>query len=183
MAKYTELLAEYLEGGGALPSSSFALIPNFEDLFKERYCGSEIGFETEALFAIKLDMKARILMPLYAARIDAVDAAIAKLKNPLKQRTEKRGYGKQHSENNTDGSNTDLPYDYVEGGTNPLPTPSSLSHMGGSADVDYHEDNLTFTEYVTIDENIRIIETLSQQRSGLIEKCLDEFKPLFMGVY
>lgn len=183
MAKYTELLAEYLEGGGALPSSSFALIPDFEDLFKERFCGSEIGFETEALFAIKLDMKARVVMPLYAARVAAVDAAVARLQTPVKQRTEQRGYGKQHSENTTDGSNTDLPYDYVEGGVNPLPTPSSLSHLGGSADVDYHEDNLKFVDYVTIDENIKIIETLSEKRSGIIEKCLDEFKPLFMGVY
>ena len=66
MAKYTETLAEYIEGGGVLPSSSFALIEDFEDLFKERYCGSELGFETELLFAMKLDYKARAVMPVYA---------------------------------------------------------------------------------------------------------------------
>lgn len=177
MAKYTELFAEYVEGGGALPSSSFALIPNFEDLFKEKYCGSEIGFETEALFAVKLDMKARIIMPEYAARYDAIEAAIAKLKAPVKQRSEKRGYGKQHSETENDGKSTDLPFDAETA------LPSSTSHMEGSADVDYHEDNLTYTDYVTIDENLRIIESLDSDRKGIIERCLDEFKPLFMGVY
>lgn len=177
MAKYTELFADYLAGGGALPSSSFALIPDFEDLFKERFCGCEIGFETEALFALKLDLKARIVMPQYAARFTAIAAAMAKLQNPLKQRSEKRGYGKQHSETENDGSNTDLPYD-VE-----TAKPSMLTHAEGSADVDYHEDNITITDFVTIDENLRILEGLNTKRNMLLENCLDEFNSLFMKVY
>lgn len=177
MAKYTETFAEYVEDGGALPSSSFALVEDFEDLFKERYCGSEIGFETEALFAIKLDMKARLVMPIYAARIAAVDAAMNKLKTPSKTRTERRVYGEQHSETGNDGSNTELPIDAATA------EPASTTHTEGSADIDEHEDNLTFTDYVTIDENIRIIEQLTASRRGLVEQCLEEFKPLFMGVY
>lgn len=177
MAKYTETLAEFIEGGGVLPSSSFALVENFEDLFKERYCGSEIGYETEALFALKLDMKARLVMPLYAARIEAVNAAVDKLKAPTKVRTEKRNYGKQHSETENDGSTTDLPIDAATA------EPAATNHAEGSADVDAHEDNHTYTDYVTIDENIKIIEQLNTSRRGLIEQCLEEFKPLFMGVY
>ena len=177
MAKYTETLAEFLEKGGVLPSSSFALIEDFEDLFKERYCGSELGFETEALFAIKLDMKARVNCPIYAAKIAAVNAAIAKLQTPVKERKEQRGYGKQHTETESDGSNTALPFD------TDTATPSETSHVEGSSDADYHEDNLTFTDYVTIDENIKIVETLTNNKRSLIEQCLDEFKPLFMGVY
>ena len=49
MAKYTTLLAEYLERGGQLPAS-FALIDGFEDLFKKHYCDKELGFETDLLF-------------------------------------------------------------------------------------------------------------------------------------
>lgn len=177
MAKYTELFAEYVEKGGVLPSSSFALIPDFEDLFKEKYCGSEIGFETEALFAIKLDAKARVVMPLYAKKLAAVDAALTKLQAPTKERTEKRGYGKQHSETENDGRNTDLPLNATTA------TPSSTTHAEGSADIDYHEDNITFNDFVTIDENLRIIETLNAEARSLIDKCLDEFRPLFMGVY
>ena len=177
MAKFTELFSEYLERGGTLPSSSFALIENFEDLFKERFCSSEIGFETEALFAMKLDMKARVVMPLYAARIEAVDAAVNKLKAPTKVRTEKREYGKQHSETENNGSTTELPIDAATA------EPAATNHADGSADVDAHEDNHAYTDYVTIDENIKIIEQLNTSRRGLIEQCLDEFKPLFMGVY
>ena len=169
MAKYTETFAEYVDGGGSLPSASFALIPDFEDLFKERYCGSEIGFETELLFALKLDMKARIVMPEYAARVAAIDAAMLKLETPLKQRTEKRNYGKQHS----DGKSTELPFD----------TATTTPSLTTSGDTDAHEDNLTFTDFVTIDENIRIIESLDSDRKNIIERCLDEFKSLFMGIY
>lgn len=177
MAKYTKLLAEYLDDGGVLPSSSFALIADFEDLFKERFCGCEIGFETNALFALKLDLKARLVMPLYAARLSAVDGAISRLETPLKKRTETRDYGKQHSENETNGSNTDLPYDTENA------TPSGLSHLEGEADTDAHKDTFTYADYVTMDENLRIIDQLSDAKKGIIENCLDEFKPLFMGVY
>lgn len=177
MAKYTETFAEYLDNGGVLPSSSFALINDFEDLFKERFCGSELGYETEALFAIKLDLKARIVMPQYAARVAAIDSALTKLQSPSKKRTEKREYGKQHSETENDGSNTDLPFDADNS------IPSNTSHAEGSADVDAHTDDMTYTDYVTIDENLRIIEQLNSDRKGILERCLDEFKPLFMGVY
>lgn len=177
MAKYTETFAEYVANGGVLPSASFALIPDFEDLFKERFCGSEIGFETETLFAIKLDLKARVIMPEYAARVAAIDKAMLKLEDPVKQRTEKREYGKMHSETENDGSNTDLPFDADTA------TPSLTTHAEGSADTDAHTDDLTYTDYVTIDENLRIIEQLDSDRKGIIERCLEEFKPLFMGVY
>lgn len=178
MAKYTETFAEYLEGGGALPSSSFALIDDFEDLFKERFCGSEIGFETEALFAIKLDYKARVVMPVYASKIAAVVEQMTGIKdNPTKWRYETRNYGKQHSENKTDGSNTDLPFDGEES------TPTSLSNLNGSADTDAHTDTLDFKEGLSVDERLRIIEKLNEKAFVLVEACLDEFKPLFMGVY
>lgn len=170
MAKYTETFAEYVEGGGALPSSSFALIDDFEDLFKERFCGSEIGFETEALFAIKLDYKARAVMPVYASKIAAVVEQMTGIKdNPIKWRYEERKYGKQHSE----GSTTDLPYEQATA------TPSMLS----AADNDEHTDTLDFQEGLSVDERLRIIDAINKKAFDLVEACLDEFKPLFMGVY
>ena len=63
MAKYTTLLAEYLERGGQLPAS-FALIDGFEDLFKKHYCDKELGFETDLLFFMKVDELADIYLPL-----------------------------------------------------------------------------------------------------------------------
>ena len=177
MAKYTELFSEYLANGGPLPSSSFALITDFEDIFKERYGGCEIGFETEALFALRLDAKARVVMPEYSARVNAIDAAMLKLQTPTKTRTEKRGYGAQHSETSNDGSVTDLPLNATTA------KPAQTNHTEGSADINYREDNYTFTDYVTIDENLRIIEALEGKRRAMLEDCLQEFETLFMGVY
>lgn len=177
MAKFTETLYDYLEGGGVLPSSSFALIPDFEGYFMERYSDCEIGFETDGIFAVKLDLKARVVMPLYAKRLNAITNALAKLETPNKVRTETRRYGKQHSKTKSDGKNTDLPFDADTS------KPSALSHLEGSADVDCHEDNYTITDYVTIDENLRILEAMESRRRSIYEECLDEFKPLFMGVY
>lgn len=178
MAKYTETLAEYIEGGGVLPSSSFALIEDFEDLFKERYCGSEIGFETEALFAIKLDAKARLVMPVYADKIATLGGQYTTLKNnPVKWRYETRNYGKQHSENETNGSNTDLPINATTA------APSSTSKLEGHADTDAHTDTLDSKEGLSADESLRIIEAFNKKAFVLVEACLDEFKSLFMGVY
>ena len=108
MAKYTMTLAEYLARGGALPSS-FALIEGFEDLFIARYCDHEIGFETDELFNIKLDLKASLVMQLYKDKIDAMALYWAKVPNPTKVHyelaTTQYNMGKQKNKT------TELPFD------------------------------------------------------------------------
>ena len=178
MAKYTETLIEYVEGGGSLPSSSFSLLgEDFEGLFIGRFAALEIGFETEELFAVRLENKAAIVCPAYAAKLAALSRSEDALKLPEKWHWEKRDYGAMHSENSNDGNNTDLPFDAANA------TPSSLSHMEGSADTDAHADTLEHKESISVDENIRIIEALDKKAFMLIEAALEEFKPLFMGVY
>lgn len=178
MAKYTETLIEYINGGGVMPTSSFELIDGFEDLFVERYCTSEIGFETEDLFALKLDLKARLVMPAYANKIAIVAEALTGLQNnPVKTRYETRVYGAQHSESENSGNTTDLPYDASSA------TPANTTETSGTADVDAHTDNLTFTEGLSIDEKLRIVEQMNAKAFILTEQCLEEFKDLFMGVY
>ena len=178
MAKYTETFAEYLDGGGIIPSTEFAKITGFEDLFKERFCGCEIGFETEELFALKLDMKAKLVMGVYADMLAVYLSQISELKtNPVRVRYETRDYAKQHSENETNGDNTDLPYNAETS------HPTALSHLKGSADVDAHKDELTFKDGVSIDERLRLIDAMNRKARLVVEQCLEEFKPLFMGVY
>ena len=75
MAKYTELFAEYLESGGELPAA-FDEIVGFKDLFIGNFIDKEIGFETEVLFAIKLETKANIVIPVYAERITALESKL-----------------------------------------------------------------------------------------------------------
>ena len=178
MAKYTESLQEYLEGGGLLPSSMFSLIQGFEDLFKEKYCGSELGFETETLFALKLNYMANVVMPIYAERLAVIVAQMTGIKdNPNKWRYETREYGEHETTTKGDGSTTDLPYNADTA------TPSATSHNEGGVTSKKHTDTLNFQEGLSIDERLRIIEAINKKAFILVEECLEEFKPLFMGVY
>lgn len=140
MAKYTELLSEYLENGGALPAA-FDNISGFKTLFIGKYCDCEIGFETPVLFAIKLETRANAVIPAYAARIAAIESAMNNLSNPTKKRVKSgnisRDYGaRNYSDNNLrNGSVT-------AGGTD--------THTINNGDVTTTEKDFPFT---TIDES------------------------------
>ena len=173
MAKYTMLLAEYLQKGGQLPAS-FSLIQGFEDLFIAKYCDKEIGFETDELFRIKLEYKANLLIPMYKQRIDMLSAYWTKAENPTKVFYEKSttlsNIGAQKNKT------TDLPFNSVTA------EPNSISDLGerqdtGEVEITKQDDN------DTLDELMRRLDFLNKDVNTLVQKCLNEFKPLFMGVY
>ena len=65
MARYTELFAEYLENGGGMPAVFNDVTVNGEplaDIFTAYYAAREIGFETPALFELKFNALAAILI-------------------------------------------------------------------------------------------------------------------------
>lgn len=199
MAKYTELFSEYLEKGGQLPAS-FALIDGFEDLFKLHYCDKELGFETEALFFMKLERTARINMPFYADRIRRLASAYYNFDVPAKvtyesfdevttlgeQDTSTTQNDKLGEQNNT---TTDLPFDSTSA------TPSAKTHsdqVNNSGSGTFHSEetinkNRNERQHresgFTPDEAMRSIEFLNSEVQPLIEKLLDEFKRLFIQVY
>lgn len=89
---HTELFTQYIANNGgaenALPSL-FDKVPNikidgevtrFKDAFILNFCDREIGFETEELFALKLESRAKLVLPFYInklkqlASIDYVNA-------------------------------------------------------------------------------------------------------------
>lgn len=199
MAKYTMTLAEYLAKGGALPSS-FALIDGFENHFIGRYCDKEIGFETDALFSIKLEAKANLVMQAYKDRIDARALYWAKVPNPTKVHyelaTTNTNLGaQQRSGTNTttigaqENKTTELPFDATEAEPNVIVNQGARSDgvitsetIGAQENSDTrearHEDNGE-----TLDEVMRMLDFLNKDVTTLIEKLLNEFKPLFMGVY
>lgn len=84
MAKYTELLSEYIEEGGELPTL-FDTIEGFTDLFIGEYADREIGFETPTLFTLKLNYTAALVIPPYSARIAAIKQANELLLTPNKK--------------------------------------------------------------------------------------------------
>lgn len=80
-AEHTELFSEYIANNGgvenALPSL-FDKVPNitiddevttFKDAFILNFCEREIGFETEELFALKLESRAKLVLPFYINKL------------------------------------------------------------------------------------------------------------------
>lgn len=173
MAKFTELFSEYLERGGLLPAS-FSQIEGFENLFKLHYCDKEIGFETETLFAMKLEAKANMVIPIYADKISRLATAYLGFDEPAKTFYEHIVVGTTIGEQN--GSTTELPFD------SPNALPSVKNHFD---EYENGEDRVTERRDAgeTIDEKIRQIDFINKEVTSLLEKCLKEFKNLFMGVY
>lgn len=168
MAKYTELFAEYLEGGGELPAV-FSLIEGFADLFVGRFCDKEIGFETEALFAIKLNERAAIIIPEYVKRLQATDAAWLTVTDPT--RTQTRAYvgGERRT------------------ATTALPVNTIYAEPNQTGKAEEYTDTETVTNNgLTPDESIRRVEYF-QKLDGtawiILDSCLREFDNLFMKVY
>ena len=78
---HTELFTQYIANNGgaenALPLL-FDKVPNitvddevttFKDAFILNYCDREIGFETEELFALKLEARAKLVLPFYISKL------------------------------------------------------------------------------------------------------------------
>lgn len=173
MAKYTMLFAEYLERGGACPAS-FSLVQGFEEIFKKHYCDKEIGFETEALFFMKLDEKADIYMQLYADKIQRLASAWLGYDAPAKVRfTEEY---KTFDGGAQKAKTTELPFD----------SETAEASLINDTDAYQNKDNTARTETEsgkTIDEAQKAIEFLNTKVYSLIVELLDVFKPCFMGVY
>ena len=81
-AEHTEFFSEYIANNGgaenALPSL-FDKVPNitiddevttFKDALILNFCEREIGFETEELFALKLEARAKLVLPFYISKLN-----------------------------------------------------------------------------------------------------------------
>lgn len=97
---HTELFTQYIANNGgaenALPSL-FDKVPNitiddevttFKDAFILNFCEREIGFETEELFALKLESRAKLVLPFYIDKLKQL-ASIDYI-NAKRTETEKR---------------------------------------------------------------------------------------------
>lgn len=176
MAKYTETFYDYVKNGGKLPDE-FGLIEGFDKLFLQRYAGREIGFETEALFYNAMACKATIVMPVYSAKFKTAERALKALEEPSKTRTEKRDYGAVEQSTSTNGTATELPYDSATA------LPSGTSEGTGESLTKARTDTAEYSDYVTIDENLRLLDEMTRRQTAVLQACLDEFENCFMGVF
>ena len=156
-AKYTKLYADYVKDGGAIPAV-FADIPDFETLFLLQYCDKEIGFETEYLFALKLEAKANIIIPEYKKKIDLLNATYEEAKDPHAVSK----YGTQTTKT------TELPFD---------------SETAEANLVNTLEEHTNEQYGATEEVNMARLDFFNKKVKPLIQTCLDEFDTLFMKVY
>ena len=173
-AKQTEFFSEWLAGVGHTLPANFADIDGFGDLFTEFWADSEIGFETEDLFSLKLEAYANIWIPVYKQKLDDLAVAIATARNPSKSQSSSVNHTATMGPQS--GSTTDLPFDgdsdvpagktSTDGYTNSDTTASTNSDGGMSAD-----------------EIQRRIDALNGKAIALKLNLLNEFKPLFMEIY
>ena len=173
MAKYTMTLADYLSKGGQLPAS-FDLIGGFENHFIGRYCDKEIGFETDALFEIKLEAKANLVMQAYKDKIDARALYWTKTTNPTKVHYEKAttqyNFGEQSNQT------AELPFNA------PTAQPNVVSKSNEYKNNDERELRVE-DNGETLDDVLKMLDFLNKDVETLVEKCLNEFDNLFMKVY
>lgn len=163
-AKYTELLIDYLEDN-ELPTV-FDEIDGLKNQFIAYYCNYEIGFETEALFKIKLCAKAELIVPIYKEMIENSKKAIADVLKPFKRTDSKVNTGERK------GSTTDLPID------SDVAEPNQETHQNASEDkTEIVETDLSLTQAL---ERVKYLE---DHNKNIIEALLREFRDLFMVIY
>lgn len=201
MAKYTETLADYLAGGRDLPAE-FALIEGFDKLFVGKYVDHELGFETEDLFEIKLELKAALVIPIYKERLDQLNAAIARESNAAKtvaemgsdtaQKASQRATSDQVNAGEQNGSVTELPIYADVSGYEAEPNRTqhtdafinSSTHNESENDSDNRSHQYTRTESgLSLYEAYEIVRSLERDVFNLKSMLLNEFAGLFMGVY
>ena len=157
----TELFTQYIANNGgadsALPSL-FDKIPSitiddevtkFKDAFVLNFCDREIGFETEALFALKLEGRAKLVIPRYVRKLDE----LSKLDYINAKRTETE--------------TRKVIAKITDGGTDTVTRTTSGTSTDGGTDTMTHETSGTSTDSGT-DTNKRF-----KGENPLIDTSLD----------
>lgn len=180
MAKYTELLAEYLENGGELPAV-FNQIQGFKELFISEYCDSEIGFETPTLFTIKLNARAELVIPAYLERITALNDALSNLTNPTKTHVKTGAIRREYGER-TSGT-AEQPMNVLPATPNAFDNPASVTTELQHTDTETYQELTDKEAGYTPAEAEALYKALESQVFILQRELLKEFKNLFMVIY
>lgn len=185
MARYTELFAEWLENGGKMPAVFDNVTVNGEslsDIFTAYYAAREIGFETPALFELKFNALAAILISDLQAGLQAHSGALAALSDPKSTHTKsgaiQRNYGDR--KRNTWEQPTAVAPSTVElTDTNS----NQIIKDGGGTDTETYQA-ITDTDKVKgVNEGLLILEALSQEAKNFLQVWLGKFDPLFMQIF
>lgn len=196
----TEFFGEYIRSNAGGFPSAFDKIPAldgipFKDLFYEHFCDREIGFETEALFAIKFNARADLVCPIYVQKIEDlnkinfVDGSTRKITNSAKgvDKTTVTENGETENAVNRFGNTINPTAAEVE-----TPAPGALEGQDRSkaaiknhttvTEIEPTATRETLESGLTVDEAIRV-ESQIFELHNVYNDLLKEFEPLFLGVW
>lgn len=152
----TELFTQYIENNGgadsALPSL-FKKIPSittdgevttFQDAFVLNFCDREIGFETEALFALKLEGRAKLVIPRYVRKLE--ELSMLDYINAQRSETETRKVIAKITDSGTDTMTHETSGTNTEGGTDTVTRTTSGTSTDSGTDTMTHETSGTSTD-------------------------------------
>lgn len=203
---HTELFTEWLANNGgadnALPAL-FSQVPDivtgtettkFSDAFILNFCDREIGFETEALFALKFEGRAKLVLPPYISKLKtlsglSVETATDKeeITHSGTDRTNESLDRTTTSKNLTTGYN--LP-DAGATGTDPIPPYASeqtqsdgtVSESGSPSSSTTYGQKVTTTKSLSKPDTLTLIERLEEKEYNVWQEIFKKFDSLFMGV-
>ena len=161
---HTELFTQYIANNGGADSALPALfdkIPSitiddettsFKDAFVLNFCDREIGFETEALFALKLEGRAKLVIPRYVHKLDELSRL--DYINAKRTETETRKVIAKITDSGTDTMTHETSGTSTDGGTDSVTRTTSGTSTDGGTDTITHETSGTSTDGGT-DTNTR----------------------------
>lgn len=172
MAKYTEIFADYVENSGYDLPEAFDEIEGFEDLFLKYYCDKEIGFETENLFAIKLEGYADLYIPPYADRITKLATAWGFVDTPA--RTHYATTSTEAVTGERKSKQTELP----------INSSTAQPNMVAESDEATDTNDVTYDlEENNIQDKMYMVDKLNEEVHIILLELLRRFEPCFMRIY
>ena len=173
---HTELFTQYIVNNGGADSafpSLFDKIPSividdettsFKDAFVLNFCDREIGFETEALFALKLEARAKLVIPRYVRKLEE----LSKLDyiNAQRTETETRTVIAKITDSGTDTMTHETSGTSTDGGTDTMTHETSGTSTDGGTDTNKRFKGENPLIDTTLDFNAKAVSEQEQNATN-----------------
>lgn len=203
---HTELFTEWIANNGgadnALPAL-FAQVPDitagtetikFSDTFILHFCDKEIGFETEELFALKLEARARLILPPFIDKINTLSKISIDTAGEKEEITHS-GTDKitESVDRTTTTENLSTNYNLPNSGaTGEEPNPSyasdqnknhgKITESGTPSNTTTYGKKITTSHTSSKLDTFSLMEQIQNDTYNMWEEIFKRFDCLFMGV-
>ncbi|MDD7165829.1 MAG: hypothetical protein PUI31_04060 [Clostridia bacterium] len=203
---HTELFTEWIANNGgaenALPAL-FAQVPDitsgtetikFSDTFILHFCDKEIGFETEELFALKLEARARLILPPFIDKINTLAKISIDTAGEKEEITHSGTDTFTENLNRTTATeNLSTNYNLPDSGaTGETPVPSyaseqnknsgTITESGTPSNTTTYGKKITTSRTPSKFDTVSLIDKIQNDMFNMWEEIFKRFDCLFMGV-